>query len=241
MQLSEGLVSPLHIPAWRGFPLRDRLASALDLHAVLDNDAKAFALGESMFGAGRGARSMLGIIVSTGVGGGIVAGGRLMHGATWQAGHIGHVIVVPEGARCPCGALGCVTAYASGTGLAARAVEELDGGADSKLSSLPRHALTAAAIAEAAADGDGLAGRLLEDAGRALGRGIASAAALLDLDLVVIGGGVSQAGDLLFLPLLRELRERARLDFTRDLQVVPAQLGQHAGVVGAAALAIAAI
>ena len=99
---------------------------------------------------------MLGIIVSTGVGGGIVADGRLMHGATGQAGHIGHVIVMPEGARCPCGALGRVTAYASGTGLAARAVEELDGGAGSGLSSLPRHAVTAAAIAEAAADADDL-------------------------------------------------------------------------------------
>lgn len=117
-------------------------------------------------------------------------------------------------------------------------MDELDGGAGSSLSSLPRHAVTAAVIAEAAADADGLAGRLFEGAGRALGRGIASAAALLDLDLVVIGGGVSQAGDLLFVPLLRELRERARLDFTRDLQVVPPP-GQTAGVVGAAALAIA--
>src|SRR6185312_4310355 len=100
---------------------RARLTSALGLPVILDNDANAFALGETLFGAGRGTRSLLGIVVSTGVGGGIVADGRLFHGATGNAGHIGHTIVSADGPRCSCGAIGCLTAYASGTGLVARA------------------------------------------------------------------------------------------------------------------------
>jgi glucokinase len=237
MVFPEGIVSPLHIPAWQGFPLRARLEAALDLPAVLDNDAKAFALGEAWFGAGRGARCLLGMVVSTGVGGGVVVGGRLLHGASGNAGHIGHVIVAARGPRCECGAIGCLTSYASGTGIAARAVAALDRGISSRLGALPRADVTARAVAAAALAGDALAARLLRDAALALARAIAGAAAVLDLDRVVIGGGVAGAGPLLFDPLRRELRRRARLAFLAHLEVRPAALGQEAGVIGAAALA----
>ncbi len=238
MEFPAGIVSTLHIPVWRDFPLRARLESALGLPTIVDNDAKAFALGEALFGAGRGARSMLGMVVSTGVGGGIVVEGRLHHGASGNAGHIGHVIVATGGPRCECGAVGCLTVYASGTGLALRARAMLDRGAKGPLADLPTSAVTAQAIAEAAQTGDQLAQKLMREAGQALARGIASAANLLDLDRVVIGGGVASSGDLLFGPLHREWQRRACFPFTRSLDIRPAALGREAGIVGAAALVL---
>lgn len=234
----DGIVSPLFIPAWRSFPLRARLASALSLPITLDNDANAFALGEAMFGAGRGARYMLGMIVSTGVGGGIVADGRVFHGATGNAGHIGHTIVSAEGPRCSCGAIGCLTAYASGTGLVARARASILAGTATTLATLSEDALTGQAIAEAAASGDTFAARLIYDAGVAIARGIVDAASLLDLDRVVLGGGLIQAGEILLDPLRTELRERARLPFTRDLDLRVTAAAREAGVIGAAALCL---
>jgi glucokinase len=236
MLFPEGVVSPLHITAWRDFPLRARVEESLGLPAALDNDAKAFALGEALFGAGRSAKCMLGMVVSTGVGGGIVERGRLIDGASGNAGHVGHIIVSARGPRCYCGGYGCLTVYASGTGLAARAGRALRRGAQCALAELPPDKVTARAIAEAAAAGDPLASRLMREAALALARGIASAANLLDLDRVVIGGGVAQSGDLLFEPLRRELRRRARLSFSSGVEVLPAELGNEAGVIGAAAL-----
>jgi glucokinase len=236
MRYPEGIVSPLNIPGWRDFPLRERLLAAYGAPTVVDNDAKAMALGEHWRGAGQGARCLLGIVVSTGVGGGIVADGRLLDGAHGNAGHIGHVIVAPRGPRCACGARGCVEAVASGPSIARAATAALERGARSPLRGV--EPLTAAAVAAAARAGDSLARALFRRAGRALGRGIASAAALVDLDCVVIGGGVSQAGMLLFDPLRAELARRARLTFTRDLVVLPAALGRQAGLVGAAALVL---
>ena len=223
MRSPEGIVSPLHIPAWRDFPLRGRLSAEIGAPCVVDNDAKAFTLGEHWLGAGQGAGALLGVIVSTGVGGGIMVGGRLVHGASGQAGHIGHVLVGRgyDAPVCDCGAIGCVEAIASGTALARR------GGAD------------AATLAERARAGDATALELFGNAGRALARGIASAAALLDLDRVVIGGGLGLgAWDLLVPALNAELATAARLSFTRDLEPRRAVLGDRAGLIGAAKLAL---
>jgi glucokinase len=233
-----GDVSPLFIPAWQAFPLRARLAEALGLPVTLDNDANAFALGEALFGAGRGARYLLGIVASTGVGGGIVADGQVFHGATGNAGHIGHTIVSAEGPRCSCGAMGCLTAYASGTGLVARARDGIAGGKSTTLAALPGNMLIGKAIAEAAARGDTFAALLMREAGIALARGIADAANLLDLERVILGGGLMQSGEILLAPLRAEFRERARLPFTRDLEIRIASAGREAGVVGAAALCL---
>jgi glucokinase len=234
MHYPAGIVSPLNIPAWRDFPLRSRLAAAFDLTCEVDNDAKALALGERWKGAGRGSDNMLGMVVSTGVGGGIILDGRLLHGFAGNSGHVGHIIVFPDGPLCGCGARGCVEAVASGTGLTRRLNEALS---SSAASSLPAGS-SAAEIAAAARTGDPLAIELFRTAGEGVGRGIASAAALLDLELVVIGGSIAlKAWDLIGPQLLDELARSARLDFTRDLRVVHAELGDQAGLYGAALLA----
>jgi glucokinase len=233
MVYPEGRVSPLNIPAWRGFPLRAALQERYDRPTRVDNDAKAFALGEHWLGGGRGARCLLGMVVSTGVGGGIVEDGRLIHGARGNAGHIGHVVAFQNGAPCECGARGCVEATASGTGLANRARRALARGVSTNLLANS----TGADIAAAARRGDRFARRLMEEAGMAIGRGIAAAASLLDVDRVVIGGSVALgSGDLLLEPLRRELARNARLDFTRDVPVVLSELGVSAALAGAAAL-----
>ena len=233
----EETVSPLHMPAWRAFPLRARLRDALSLPAVLDNDAKAFALGEALYGAGRGARCLLGMVVSTGIGGGIVVNGKLLDGANGNGGHVGHTIVAVRGPRCFCGAIGCLTAYAAGRGLSARASSALRRGVPSTLAAA-NGAPSGREVVEAAAAGDALAKRLLHDAATALGRGIASAVNILDLDRVVLGGGLINAGGLLLDPLRRELRLRARLAFSRHVELRTTELGREAGVVGAAALVL---
>lgn len=234
MEYPAGNVSPLNIPAWRNFPLRARLAEALGRPCVVDNDAKALALGERWQGAGRGSNNMLGMVVSTGVGGGIILDGRLLHGHAGNAGHIGHVVVWPGGPLCGCGGRGCIEGVASGTGLTRRLAEALGSGVESSLAA----GSSAAEIAVAARAGDSLAMELFRTAGEGVGRGIASAAALLDLELVVIGGSIAlRAWDLLGPPLEAELKRAARLDFTRNVRVVHAQLGDQAGLFGAAVLA----
>jgi glucokinase len=237
MEYPSGVVSPLNIPIWRdGFPLRARLEAAFERPCAVDNDAKALALGERWQGAGRGSDNMLGMVVSTGVGGGIILNGRLLHGAAGNAGHIGHVIVWPDGPVCGCGARGCVEGVASGSGLGRRLSEALAAGVKTSLAS----GASAAEIAAAARQGDGLASELFRTAGEGIGRGIASTAALLDLELVVIGGSIAlNAWDVLGPPLEAELRRTARFNFTRDLRIAHAELGDRAGLLGAAALAFA--
>jgi glucokinase len=229
MSWPSGEVSPLNIPAWRGFPLRERLAERYpDVPVRLHNDAVAVAVGEHWRGAGRGRDDMLGMVVSTGVGGGLILGGRLVDGSSGNAGHIGHVIVDPEGPACACGGRGCLEAVARGPGLAAWAREQGWPGE------------TGRQLAQDAARGHPLAVRAMNRAGWALGVAIASATHLCDLEVVAIGGGLSQAGPLLFRPLEDTLRAHARMDFARRVRVVPAALGQMAGIVGAAAFIAAA-
>ena len=207
-------VSPLNIPGWRGFPLRARLEAALGLPVHVDNDAKALALAEGWRGAAVGHRDYLGMVVSTGVGGGIVLDGRLLDGADGNAGHIGHVIVEPDGAPCACGARGCLEAEASGTAIAAR---------------------TGRPAVEADADERARAGRLV-------GRGVASVANLLDLRLAVVAGSVALGyGDDFFGAAQAELDRSARLEFSRGARIIPAGLGDEGPLVGAAAVALLAL
>ncbi|GAA2251553.1 ROK family protein [Actinomadura luteofluorescens] len=225
-------VSPLNIPAWRGFPLRERLRARYPgLPVRIHNDAVCVAIGEHWLGAGRGHDNVLGMVVSTGVGGGLMLGGRLVNGASGNAGHIGHVIVEPGGPPCGCGGRGCLEAVARGPGLVAWAREQgwRPGGADA----------TGVELTEDARRGDPVAGAAMRRAGRALGIAIASATHLCDLEVAAIGGGLSQAGRLLFDPLEEAFGEHARMEFARRLRIVPAELGQTAGLVGAAALVYA--
>jgi len=244
MQYPAGLVSPLNIvspantPVWHDFPLRARLAKTFGRPCIVDNDAKALALGEHWQGAGRGSNNVLGMVVSTGVGGGIILDGKLLHGFGGNSGHVGHIIVWPDGPLCGCGARGCVEGVASGSGLARRLSDALATGARTSLAT----GSTAVDIAAAARQGDVLASELFRTAGEGVGRGIASAAALLDLELVVIGGSIAlRAWDLLGPPLEATLRASAQLDFTRAVRVVPAELGDQAGLMGAALLAFQSV
>ncbi len=204
-------VSPLNIPAWRDFPLRARLAEHCRLPIRIDNDAKALARGEGWIGAAAGVRDFIAMVVSTGVGGGIVVDGRLLDGTDGNAGHIGHVTVEPDGAICGCGAQGCLEAEASGT-----AITRITGRPPAEASPAIR-----------------------ERTGRLVGRAIASVANLLDLQLAVVSGSVALGyGDAFFAAAQAEIDARACLDFSRGTRVVPGALRDDGPLVGAAAVAL---
>ena len=202
-------VSPLNIKGWSGFPLRRRLTESLGLPTFVDNDAKALALGEGWRGAAVGFSSFMAMVVSTGVGGGIVLNSRLLSGESGNAGHVGHVIVVPGGRRCPCGAKGCLEAEASG-----RAIAAITGHPASR------------------------AGRLMvERTGRLVGQAVACVANLLDLRLAVVGGSVALGfGEGFFAAAQREVDALARLEFSLGTRVIPAGLGPAGPLVGAGAI-----
>jgi glucokinase len=200
-------VSPLNIEAWRGFPLRSRIAALTGLQTFVDNDAKALALGEGWLGAAAGYANFLAMVVSTGVGGGIVLDGRLLDGRLGNAGHVGHVIVSPDGRACRCGGRGCLEAEASGTAIAA---------------------ITGRPPAEASAEE-------VERAGTLVGRAIASVVNLLDLSLAVVSGSVALGyGAPFFAAAQAEMDLRCGLDFARGARVVPGGLGDAGPLVGAA-------
>jgi glucokinase len=233
MRWPQGRVSPLNIPSWRDFPLADRLRELVPHVPVrVHNDAVAFAVGEHWRGAGRGASNVLGMVVSTGVGGGIVSGGRLVDGSSGNAGHIGHVVVDPDGPACTCGGRGCLEAVARGPAVVRWAIEE--GWRPGSRQSATGRDLTADAQR-----GHPVATAALARAGEAIGVALASVTHLLDLEVVAIGGGLSQAGRLLFDPIETAFRRHARMQFARDVRVVPAALGQEAGIIGAGALVVA--
>jgi glucokinase len=232
MAWPEGTVSPLNLPSWYEFPLRDRLRKRFPgLPVRVHNDAICMVVGEHWRGAGRDRDNVLGIVVSTGVGGGLVLGGRLVDGASGNAGHIGHVVVDADDVECKCGGRGCLEAIARGPGLVLWAQER--GWRPGQ------HGVTAKDLADDAARGHPVASEAMRRAGRALGIAIASATHLCDLDVVAVGGGLSQAGPLIFDPLEAAFRAHARMEFAREVRVVPAALGQTAGLLGAAALVFA--
>lgn len=224
-----GTVSPVNIPGWRSYPLVAQVREATGgLPVTLVGDGVAMAAAERWQGAARGYSGALCMVVSTGVGGGLVLGGELHTGLTGNAGHIGHIVVDLDGDRCPCGARGCVERIASGPNIAARA---LAGGWVPG----PDGDRSAAAVAAAARAGDRVAAASFERAARALAAGIATTAALVEIEIAVVGGGVGRAGEVLFAPLRRAMDDFAALSFLRDVRIVPAQTGTDAGLVGAAA------
>lgn len=238
LDTAKGLVLLTPNLGWRNFPLRDRISQAVGLPATLDNDANCAVLGESWRGAARGARVVVGFTIGTGVGGGIVIDGRLFHGASDVAGEIGHTTVDLNGRRCKCGNYGCIEAYASGPAIAARAVEGLEAGASS---TLPKYvngdlsAIDAQVVYQAAHDGDDFASEVVRDTARFLGATVANMVNALNPDVVVICGGVTLAGDQLFVPLREEVRRRAFKPAVAACTIVPGALTGTAGVYGAAA------
>jgi glucokinase len=231
IDLPTGTVSPINITQWQRFPLVERVAAVTGGRVRLGGDGLCMALGESWRGAGEGAQFLLGMVVSTGIGGGLVLDGAPYDGRTGNAGHVGHVVVELDGEACTCGGHGCVETVASGPHLARWAREHgwaAPAEADAK------------ELGEAANRGDPIALAAYRRGATAVAATVASVAAVCDLDLVVIGGGVAKSGALLFDPLREALASYAGLAFLRDLRVVPAALGGDAGLVGAAALLRAA-
>ena len=202
-------VSPLNIPAWRAFPLRERIAAHTGLPTIVDNDAKALARAEGWVGAAQGVGNYIAMVVSTGVGGGIVLDGRMLDGSTGNAGHIGHIIVEPEGRACACGAYGCLEAEASGTAIAA---------------------ITGAHPSAASA-------AVIERTGMLVGRAVAITANLLDLQLAVVAGSVALGyGDPFFAAAQREINRLCTIEFSRGTRIERAGLGDEGPLIGAAAL-----
>jgi glucokinase len=202
-------VSPLNIPQWRNFPLRDRLIDITGLPVFGDGDAKALALAEGWVGGARGIDNFMAMVVSTGVGGGIVLNGQLLEGASGNAGHIGHVVVEPNGRRCVCGGRGCLEAEASGP-----AIEAITGRSPTQ----PTY-------------------EIMVRTGRLVGRGVASVCNLLDLQLVCVGGSVALGfGATFFNSAQRTLDELCGLEFSRGARIIPSRLADQGGLIGAAAV-----
>jgi glucokinase len=203
------LVSPLNIPGWRDFPLRARVAELTGLPTWIDNDAKALALADGWVGEAAGVRNYLSMVISTGIGGGIVLDGRLLDGDDGNAGHVGHVVVEPAGRRCPCGGQGCLEAEASGTAIAA---------------------ITGRSPADAGTE-------VVVRTGTLVGRAVASVANLLDLQLASVSGSVALGFGEPFLAAARaELEARARLRFSRSCRIVTSRLGRAGPLIGAGAV-----
>ncbi len=223
---------------WTNFPLRDRICSAVQLPATLDNDANCATLGEWWLGAARGAQHVVGLTIGTGIGGGLILNGRLFHGVSDVAGEVGHTTIDANGRRCGCGNYGCLEAYASGPAIAERAREALAGGEPSAMPALVSgdlSRLSAAIVYDAAKQGDRLAQEVVRETARILGIGIANLLNVFNPEVVVLAGGVTQAGDQLFEPLRAEVRRRAFKPAVDACRIVPGALQGNAGVIGAAA------
>ncbi len=227
---------------WHMVPLRDRMSALTGLPAAIDNDANCATYGEWWIGAAKGGRNVIGVTIGTGIGGGLILDGRLYHGSADAAGEIGHTTIDQTGRRCGCGNYGCLEAYASGTAIAERAREALSFEQESILPDLVGGdvtMITAATVYEAASLGDAVATEVVRDTARFLGTGLANLLNIFNPDVVVIAGGVTQAGEALFAPLRAEVRRRAFKQSVDSCRIVPGTLPGTAGVVGAVATFIA--
>ncbi|MGH2404996.1 MAG: ROK family protein [bacterium] len=229
---------PPNLPGWHEVPLAAILGARLAVRTYVENDANAAALGERWAGAGRGVDDLIYMTISTGIGGGLILNGRLFHGVSGTAGEVGHMVIDPAGPRCPCGRTGCLEALASGTSIARHARAAVASGRPTTLSTVAPEALTAADVARAARDGDPLATELFGRAARYVGIGVANLVNLLNPAMVIIGGGVTKAGDLLFAPVRRIVLDEAFPRPAAAVRIVPAALGDDVGAVGAAAVAL---
>ncbi len=222
---------------WRNFPLRDLIQNIVRLPATLDNDANAATYGEWWLGAGRNVNTLVGVTLGTGIGGGVVLDGELYHGASDAAAEIGHMTINSTGRKCKCGNYGCLEAYASGPAIAARAIEGLEAGEKSVLTDMVAdpEKITSETVFEAVVKGDPYATEVVHDTAKFLGAGIANIINVLNPEIVVISGGVTRAGDQLFIPLRAEVRKRSFRVSEQACRIVPAELTGTAGVIGAVA------
>jgi len=240
LDLLRGLVLTTPNLGWTNYPIRERIAEGLDLAAALDNDANCATLGEWWQGAGRGVDHLAGVTLGTGIGGGLILNGRIVHGASGTAGEFGHTTIDLTGRRCACGNYGCLEAYASGPNIAARAREGIEAGYESVLVELvdgDLERITALTVYDALLLGDKHAHEVMLETAKVLGAGIANIVNMFNPEMVVIVGGVTRAGEHLFAPLRSEVRRRA-FDVAVDAcRIVPGEL-EAAGVIGAAGVFI---
>jgi glucokinase len=228
-----------NLPAWDHYPLRDNFAERMGLPVLLDNDANMGALAEHRYGAGRGTINMCYVTYSTGYGAGIIANGKLYVGNTGNAGEVGHVVITPhDGPPCSCGKKGCIMAYASGVGISRMLYDAIDAGEETVLrEQIPegRRRFHGAVVAQAAADGDAVAKRVLDTSGYYAGIGLSVLIEVLNPELIVLGGGLLQIGDPVRRPMFEAMYEHTQPELHDSVDVVPGQMSGDITVLGAAA------
>ena len=223
--------------AWRGVPVVASLTRLTGYPTAMINDARAFVLAEATAGAGRGARTVVGLTLGTGIGGGIAIDGRVHLGLDGTAGEVGHQTIDPDGPPCGCGNRGCLEAHASGPAIAALGVKAVLQGLTTRIGTLVEHDLnriTPETIMRAAEAGDLVAREILERAGGYIGIGVSNLITVLSPDRVILGGGVASMGEWIFGPVGEMVQRRCRVTPLERVRIVPAELGGEAGVVGAA-------
>ncbi len=225
-------LSPPNLNGWTSFPVVDRFSEHLDTDIVFENDANAAALGEVIYGAGKGFRELVYVTLSTGIGGGLISDGRIIRGRSGNAGEVGHMVVVPNGPNCGCGARGCLESVASGTAIARRFNEAAAGGAETS-AAVPAKAED---IIDAARAGDELAERIWNETIGHLAVGLGNIIVTLEPEAVILGGGLALAGPFLFEPLRAEMNRTFSIFPTDTIKLLPAALGGESGLYGAVAL-----
>lgn len=233
------VIAPPIMPGWHGVALRDRLEEALGMPVSIDNDANLGALSEHCRGAGRNYPNLTYVKVGTGIGCGLILNGQLYRGELGSAGEIGHVTIDENGPPCKCGSYGCLESMAGGPAIALRAQQSIRAGQITSLSRIqPVESITARDVALAAQTGDRLAQQLFAEAGKHIGVALSSLANLLNPGLIIIGGGVAQAGQLLLDPIRRTMQQRALQSVAQSAQIVQSTLGRDASALGAVDLAL---
>lgn len=236
------IIKAPNLPGWDQVPLKAIIEEEFGLPVYLGNDANLAALAEQRFGAGKGSRDLIYITHSTGIGGGIIVDGRLLLGSKGLGAEVGHIILDRDGPRCGCSGIGCLEAMAAGPAIARNAVQAIEAGRETIIPDLVDgdvSRISAKEVNEAAQQGDALGIELMRQAGELLGIGLVSLMHLFNPEIIVIGGGVSKAGDLLFEPARETVRARCMAeDYWRDTPIVPAALGDDVGLMGAIALVL---
>ena len=227
-----------NIPGWVNVPIAQMIEEEFHIPTRIDNDVRCAALGELKFGAGRGCENFVCITVGTGIGSGLVINGKVVRGAANAAGELGHIkLQMEDGPLCGCGDSGCLEAFASGPSIVAMAQEYLKGGKSAKFRELAGDGeITPYIVAKAAEAGDPVAKRIFEKMGYYIGMGLTSVINLLNPEKIIIGGGVAECGDLLLDPIRRTINDRAMKVQRESVEIVPAELGNSAGVIGASML-----
>lgn len=240
VDFDRGLVHALtNVPGWKNTPLKRMLEAKLKIPVLVDNDVNVMALGECRFGAGKGAKDLICVTLGTGVGGGIIIGGRLYRGCTFSAGEVGHMPLKEEGLSCNCGGYGCLERYVGNRYIAEEIKGKIRGGSRTAIKGLvdgDLSAITPEIISKAALKGDRLSIDFWDTVGTRIGVTLAGIVNLLNPERIIIGGGVAEAGEPLFRSIRKTVKERALPVPRRAVKILRARLGNEAGVIGAAAL-----